>query len=172
MNYETAAEIEVALAYWLGARQNLMVPNVSWGLLDYECDLMVLLQSGYAAEIEIKITRSDLRRDQEKKHKHNSNLMRYLYFAVPEKLKMDVGEIPERAGIVIVKPELEAPGYSYGSNVELVRRPQANAMARKLTDAEKFRLARLGALRIWDLKRALMERKQVKAEEVVNVQTI
>lgn len=57
MNNETAKEIEIAIARYFGIRQNAIVPNVSWGLgFPYECDLLILRDSGFAIEIEIKIS--------------------------------------------------------------------------------------------------------------------
>ncbi len=48
-------DIEIAVMAYLGIRKNLIVPNVSWGLVTYEMDLLSLTQSRYATEIEIKI---------------------------------------------------------------------------------------------------------------------
>ena len=42
-------------------RANLIVPNISWGLGLHECDLLVLTSSGYATEIEIKVSKADLK---------------------------------------------------------------------------------------------------------------
>jgi hypothetical protein len=42
--------------------------------------------------------------------------------------------------------------------IEVRRAPQTNAAAVKLTAEQKFDLARLGTMRIWDLKAALMTR--------------
>lgn len=160
MNYETAEEIEIAVAHWFGTRKHVIVPNISWSMLSYECDMMVLFPNGYAAEVEIKVSRSDLMRDKKKGHNHNSNLMRYLYFAIPEKLseKCIIADFPERAGILVVTKPLRG-ALVYGNNVELLRPPQENLFARKLTDEEKFNLARLGVLRMWNLKCASMETK-------------
>lgn len=165
MTYETSSEIEIAVAHYFGIRKHLIVPNVSWSMLSYECDMMVLLPSGFAAEVEIKISRSDLRADTKKTHQHRSNLMRYLYFAIPEKLEMCVGEIPERAGILIVRKTIKG-SMVYGNNVEMLRAPKPNDCARKLSDQEKFNLARLGTLRMWNLKIASVERQATSTNAI------
>lgn len=145
----TAKDVELAVVSFFGARQNLMVPNVSWGMIHYEADLVVLRPSGYAEEVEIKVTRADLIADGRKHHRHNSNMFRKLWFAIPENLVRCIEFIPERAGILVI-------GSNGVSNV--LRQPTVNGAAQKLTQAQQYQLARLGALRIWGLKRELARR--------------
>ena len=64
----TTLEMEIAVMRWLGIRQNLVVPNVSWGLLNYEADVVSLTPSGYATEVEIKVSKADLLADFKKGH--------------------------------------------------------------------------------------------------------
>jgi len=61
----TTPEMECALAGWFDYRQNLIVPCVYWGVGYYthECDLLIVSRAGYVTEVEIKISRSDLRAD-------------------------------------------------------------------------------------------------------------
>ena len=67
MNYETAAEIEVAVAAWFDTRLNVVVPNVTFGLnLSFECDLAIATKAGYLYEVEIKVSHSDLIKDKSK----------------------------------------------------------------------------------------------------------
>lgn len=154
MNFETAKEIECVVATYFDAGATVIVPNVSWGMLNYECDIVVLLKSDYCAEVEIKVSRSDLIRDREKRHQHQSRLMRYLYFAIPKKLEMYIGEIPERSGVLVIDQD---------GRIRLVREPKTNAAAPKLEAIEKFNLARLGALRVWKLKRKVLGLKNTIA---------
>lgn len=147
MNFETAAEIEIAIAGWFGIRKHVIVPNVSWGLFNHECDVTVLSSSNYAYEIEIKVSKSDLVRDKAKWHNHDSIKIRKLWFAVPEKLNGCIEYIPARAGILVVSKK---------GVVSELRAPEVNAMARKLSEKECFTLARLGTMRIWSLKEALI----------------
>lgn len=148
MNYETASEIEIAIANWFGWRAHVMVPNISWGLFIYELDMVVLSASGYAYEIEIKVSKSDLIRDKEKWHRHRNIRIKRLWFAVPKKLEDHIEHIPKHAGIIVV---------SKAGIVNIVRSPIDNKLAKKLTIDEQFQLARLGALRIWALKTRIKE---------------
>ena len=70
----TTHKIEVALANHFNYRLNLIVPNISWGaFIWHECDLFIVSKAGYCTEIEIKISKSDLKKDFEKKHNHESD---------------------------------------------------------------------------------------------------
>jgi len=152
----TAPEIELAIAEWFNPRQNIIVPNVSWGMFAHECDLLVLTKSGYAYEVEIKVNKYDLIRDKFKKHGHKTSITKRLYFAIPEALKTEISHIPEYAGIIIVKQEGYAKRGWFPSRIEVLREP-IEQNARKFTEAEKFNLARLGTMRIWTLKKKLKE---------------
>jgi hypothetical protein len=97
-----AAEIEIAVARYFHPRVNLVVPNVSWGMGLHECDLLVITRAGYAYEVEIKISKSDLKKDREKRHCHVSSRISRLYFAIPKELENCIDYVPERAGIISV----------------------------------------------------------------------
>ncbi len=155
MNYETCTEIEMVLAKKFDYRQNLIIPNVSWGLCLHECDLLMLSKNGYATEIEIKVNKYDLLKDKEKKHNHYSNKIKRLYFAIPEKLNKEeiIKEIPKRAGIIVID--------KYGRR-DIIRKSEINKNALKFTDEERFNLSRLGALRIWNLKEKILKLKNNK----------
>lgn len=150
----TTPEMECALANFFGYRANLIVPNVHWGMDLHECDLLVITRMGYAWEIEIKVSKADLKRDAEKWHGHRSRRIKRLYFAIPIDLEGCADLIPERAGIIIVRPRDE----EYGPNLRcrITRKPVTNKAAQPFTDAERYKVARLGALRIWGLKRKLL----------------
>lgn len=150
MNNETEFEIQIRVALYFNPRINLAVPNVAWGMFgDRECDLVILSKAGYASEVEIKVSKSDLKRDAKKWHNHNSQRLRNLWFAIPEKLRDCMDLIPVRAGILIVRQQPLPHSFGY---VEEVRKPITNTAARKLSEKERFQLARLGALRIWSLQ--------------------
>lgn len=158
-NYETAKEIEIAVATkWFGVRRNLIVPNVSWGFLPYEADLLILTNSKYAWEVEIKVSRQDLIRDASKGHNHACNKIRQLWFAIPEKLMRCLEFVPAKAGILVV----DRKGF-----VREQRPPAVNTQAIKLTDEEVFTVCRLGALRVWSLKEQIHRAKTAKALEPI-----
>jgi hypothetical protein len=161
-NYETCDEIESAVARYFDPRRNLIVPNVWWGLeLNHECDLFVLNKAGFAYEVEIKVTRADIKADLKKRDHHESKKIRRLYFAIPAKLKGSIDLIPEHAGVLIV-------GVS--GAVAKIREAKLNPDARPLTEKEKFKLGHLGTMRIWKLRTALYDlakRKNIPFQEVL-----
>ncbi len=150
----TAQQIEIAVANHFGYRQNLIVPNVYWGLgLNYEADLVVLRPSDWAIEVEIKVTAADIKADLSKRRQHDSNLFRELYFAVPECLSENPN-IPERAGILSVSWH-----GLHGWRVKKVRDAARRKTARKWKPETRQKLCELAAMRIWSLKEHLAARK-------------
>lgn len=151
-------EMEVALSTFLNYRVNLIVPNVSWGLSGlHECDLLVVSKAGYLTEIEIKISRGDLRADAKKWHGHESDRIKRLFFALPDYLDHCLDMVPKRAGIILVRAEDNVPGvYPYHPKCKEVRPAKRNPAATKISESDRYKVARLGALRIWGLKRKLI----------------
>lgn len=142
-------DMEIALSAHFNPRQNLIVPNVSWGLNIHECDLLILSKAGYATEVEIKVSLSDLKRDLKKKHCHvdKADRIKSFYFAIPDYLEKEgTPHIPERAGIIIVMQNRIC---------RVVRMPKISNNAKPFRDEERFKLAHLAAMRIWTLKKRL-----------------
>lgn len=158
----TALDIEVAVARHFGARANVIVPNVSWGLFaHHEADVVVLRQSGFLDEIEIKVSAADIRRDLGKNGGRGhvrSRLVVRLWFAVPEALA-EHPDIPAFAGVLSYRVRVGSDGSHYRS-LSAVRAPHRNPDARKLTASEQQTLMRLGCMRVWSLKDALQQRLQ------------
>lgn len=146
----TTEEIEWNISHYFGVRENLIVPNISWGLGIHECDLLVMSKAGYCTEVEIKRSLEDLKADRSKSHEHKSIKIKYLYFAVPSYLAQYIEYIPLRAGILIITSKRK---------VVCISRPVQNKDCRPLTEKEQYEMARLGALRIWDLKRRCISYK-------------
>ena len=160
-------EIEVALMNHLNIRTNIIVPNVSWafnamhegkhGIFSrslHECDLLVLSKSNYATEIEIKISKNDLLKDKEKKHKHDHNLIKYLYFAVPKSLKeLALEKIPKRSGLYVI----------YQNKKRIIIKCERKAIINKesirWSDKQRYHLAHIGAMRIYNLKKKLIKQQ-------------
>lgn len=145
-------EMEVALANYFNFRQNLIVPNVSWGLYLnnstlHECDLLVLTKSNYLWEVEIKVSKSDLIADKKKTHGHINKNIKRLYFAIPEYLKDSIEHIPKRAGIITVSKNLRC---------STIRAPRTDK-GYKLKEHEKLKMAMLGSMRIWGLKKKVIK---------------
>ena len=142
-NYETTAEIERVVGNFFRPRQNIVVPNVSWGLFVHECDLFVLTRNGYGIEVEIKVSRADLIKDKDKSHGHNNIKIKKLFFAIPEKLNTPeiIVHVPARAGIIVV----DKRGHCKIIKVAITR-----ADAIKMDDSKRTALLRLAYLRYWD----------------------
>ena len=83
---------------------------------DWESDYIAITKSGYAYEVEIKISRADFANDF--KHKENKHLLlesetmikdspngcpNYFYYAVPDGL-INSDEVPKYAGLIYLKP--------------------------------------------------------------------
>jgi len=140
-------DVECAVAAYFNPRVNLAIPNVSWAFLHYEADLLIITRSDYLYEVEIKISKYDLKKDLEKRHKHDNRKVSRVFFAVPESLLRNKGMIPEYAGILVVdenwycRKEREAP----------IRNKY------KLSETEVKDLYRLGALKLWTAKNKLKE---------------
>lgn len=167
--------MEVALIKAFRPRQNLIVPNVAWGIHDakynplHECDILVLSKTGYATEIEIKISKADLLKDMCKRHGHHHDLIRRMYYAVPSKLEQIALEsISETSGLIVVSMQngtnykwYDGGGhdewiYEY-ARVNVVRECKNNTQALKWTEKQKSQLARLGTLRILGLKTKIQQ---------------
>lgn len=164
----TTPEVECAVAKHFGYRNNLIVPNVHWGMEIHECDLLIVTRRGYAYEVEIKVTKADLKKDAGKGHGHHDNRIKYLYFAIPDYLEECIDLVPERAGVMLVdsKP-LQTTTYrgrkhTWSRRCDVVRQPEINMLAKPFSDEERYKVARLGALRIWRLKEKLVDATAVK----------
>lgn len=154
-----ASDVEIQVARLFNYRANLIVPNVSWGLqLRHECDLLIVSPALWATEVEIKVTASDIRADLKKEHRHLSNKIRRLYFAVPDYLT-DCLDIPQDSGLISVD------SHDHPWHTKIVRRPRFNKLARKLTEDEYTKLAELGTMRIWSLKEHIRLLKRERNHE-------
>lgn len=148
---------------------NLIVPNISWGIQGlHECDLLVLSKANYATEIEIKISKSDILKDAEKKHGHLHEYIANFYFAVPENLKdIALTIIPERAGLYVIKSVCHKWVEEYRNVVELVRGCKRNRYAVKWSDKDRYDLARLGTMRILKMKEKILAMQPKMIEKKV-----
>lgn len=144
-------EVEESVARMFGVRENFaIVPNVSWGLLRHEADILVVRKSGYCIEVEIKVSKSDLKKDSGKRHGHKDwlNRIKELYFAVPAALHDAAEEhAPVHAGIILIDEE---------GSARIQRTAKVDRTARPLTEKEMMQVARLGTMRIWGLKKKII----------------
>ena len=160
-----SADIEVAIAKYFKPRTHLIVPNISWGMGLHECDMLILNGSNYAVEVEIKISKADVKKDLSKSHGHRSNRIKRLFFAIPEHLNTpDVIElIPERAGILVVSERFPVYGTRWGTEEKyisyymqprctVIRNAKINKDAKPFSDGERIEMGRLGMLRYWNIR--------------------
>jgi hypothetical protein len=96
-------------------------------------------------------------------HWENRRIAR-VWFAVPEQLA-SCDAIPAAAGILAVCRRQYGEGSrAYHLTEVVVRRParmRPKAERRTVTDAQRLKLAELGAMRIWDLKATLAARRKM-----------
>jgi hypothetical protein len=131
-----------------------VVPNVSWGMLAWEADLLVCTKFGYLSEIEIKISFSDWKSDPEKAKFANVgsfgdwSMIKSFWYAAPLRLALRHQEIEGlRFGYGVLGVEIDDNG---DYRVSVVRKAMESSSARKLTDKEQLQLCRLGALKAWN----------------------
>ena len=154
--------MEVAIAKMFGIRQHIIVPNLSWGLTGmHECDLFLIKKSGVAVEIEIKRSKSDFLADFKKGHDHVDRYHRIteFYYAFPLDLYEKCKEqIPEHAGVITCERWID---YKKDDRVSarIAKQPKRIKGARKLTEEEQLKVARLGTMRIWTLKEKIIKTK-------------
>jgi len=147
-----SGQMEVAVANLIGYRLNTIVPNVSWGMgLQHECDMLILDSQDRFTEVEIKVSKSDLKADFKKPHGHSSKIISRLVYAVPRQLLDSAIElVPPNCGIIVVD-EVEKYGklYYVAKWYRVVRHDKLKS---KPTPAQIRKFMELGCMRIWSLK--------------------
>lgn len=160
----TTIEMELAISRYFGYRQNIIVPNISWGFMNHEADIFIVKKSGYATEVEIKRSKADLLADFKKGHNHVDRLNRIqeLYYALPKNIYEKCKDlIPKNAGILTCERD-DNTWTKEKIHVRTVREPVKVRGARKLTDKEKLKIATLGTMRIWTLKEKIIKLQNEK----------
>jgi hypothetical protein len=155
----TAAEIQYALTYSSNspfyARSHIVVPNVYWGLdFEHEIDLLVVSQpAATGTEVEIKISKGDLKRDFKKKHGHRDERIWRLFYAGPFELKDAFFElVPPECGIITVQKWPNGEGSRPKYDVSVRRNAKMSYSGKKVfTDKEIFKLMRLAYFRYWSM---------------------
>lgn len=151
----TVTEIQFAIynsRLW-DIRSHLFVPNVSWGLFDYELDFAIMTRSGYVTEIEIKRSYDDFLADFKKKHTHNDERVSYFYYCIPECLKERVEKfLIEKFPDKFYRPAvLLYTEEGYIKQTDIGNKDKVDGKHRKLFLEEQLQLARLGNFRFWNL---------------------
>ena len=144
--------MEVCIANMFGIRQHIIVPNISWGFLQHEADLVVITKSGCLKEIEIKRSVQDFKADFKKGHTHGDrqNRITEFYYAIPiELLEKCLPLVPEGAGIITCHKDVK---NIYRTYARIERKAKRIKGSRSLNTDEQLAIARLGCLRIWSGK--------------------
>lgn len=132
-------------------RTHICVPNLSHSFVAWEMDLAVLTPAGYLTEVEIKVSKSDLCRDFQKKKwnrphwaAEHAKLVRAFYYAVPVALAEEALKMPERFGVI------EVGGWGpAGQRCKVRRKAETNRAAKPFSEADQLKLMRLAYIRYW-----------------------
>lgn len=149
--------MEISISKLYGIRQNIIVPNLSWGFLSHEADLFIIKRSGFTTEIEIKRSLQDMKAEKNKKHNHEDkkNRINEFYYAFPiELLEKCIQFVPDGVGIITCH---KSNDNSFRPYARFVRKAVKIKNSRKLTIEEQFTIARLGCLRIIPLKEKIVK---------------
>lgn len=157
-------------------RSHLVVPNVSWGFLNHEADLLVMSKAKLLTEIEIKRSWSDFMADFKKGHDHSHPFIARFYYAVPASIGKRVfdylynGEYdakywysksrvnsfteqnPHGCGLIIYDLDTCFTRCCINVTSQLIN-------YNPITDAQEKDLLRLLGLRVWALKKKLAKLK-------------
>lgn len=147
-----AIDVEIAVVNLFGHRRTVMVPNVYWGLgLRHEADLICLDPQGRFTEVEIKVSKSDLKADLRKTHNHWSSIISRLVYAMPEELIPVAKQIlPRHAGLISVQYQPAGKTTLKMPVAYWVRISKHNSLRPSQNQIQDF--MRLGCMRIWSLK--------------------
>lgn len=156
----TSRDVEVAVANLIGYRKHTIVPNVSWGLgLYHECDMLVLDDKNRFTEIEIKVSKSDLKKDFDKKHGHKSRFISRLIYAVSEPILEAAEQIVDtRFGIISVSYNEKNGRYT----ARWVRQCKHIKGVDPVSPDMIQKFMKLGCMRIWSLKTTISEMNRHK----------
>lgn len=174
-------EIELALCYTpqFNFVKNIVAFNVN-GISEilpifHECDMLILSKSGYLTEIEIKRSYVDFINDFSKKHKHESEYIKFFYYCVPEKILEKVQQYLHEnnincSGVITYSENLRINfhGYYKGDCLIMAR----EFKAKKLFLEQKLELARLAAIRNISLKKKLLQYIEFEKRVIGSIQEI
>lgn len=156
------AQIELGLARYFDVRANVIVTNLSYGMLNHEADIVVMSKAGYLTEVEIKRSYADFIADFRKRHHHEDDLISWYYFAVPQAIaekcahKLQEVDSEKKWGLLCYDDEA---GECYVSCAFHPANKNIHLKYKQLSLHEQFQFARLGALRQWSLKEKIIKIK-------------
>ena len=163
----TVQEIEeMIISNEVSLRNEIAIPNLSWGMLPYEADLVVINKTGYMREYEIKRSFQDLKADFKKKCYHDAEQVYEFFYVLPISIKekalelfrahqCDVAYI-KAFGVSIDPYEALPAVIFYNDEGHIVDRTRFGSHLRgnhrKLYLEEKLTISRLLSIRYWRLR--------------------
>ncbi|ASD50429.1 hypothetical protein FDI24_gp148 [Acidovorax phage ACP17] len=142
----------------------LVVPNCYW--TGYECDLLAIEKGMRIIDIEVKISRADLKADMKKDKWWHTLSWRCEgppnprpwppkvwkhWFALPEGIWDDslYSSIPANSGVMLMEDNRQ--------RIRIARAPRPNRDAPKIEAADAINLARLSNYRLWGAQQRIWE---------------
>ena len=154
----TAQRISAAVVQQLfPPRVWAVCPNVSWGLLNYEADILAIGKTGCIHEIEVKISKADLLKDARKwkwrsTYAPATDQVDAYWLAVPPQLE-ELAVVRAReigGGVIVVDFQADSTGWVRKVLVpQRKRRVQTDRERRGERDIRN-KVWRLAALQYWD----------------------
>ena len=170
----TTQEIEeMIIRREVSLRNEIAIPNLSWGMLEYEADLVVINKTGYMREYEIKRSFQDLKADFKKKCYHDAEQVYQFFYVLPISIKDKALELfrMHQADEVYIKAFGESTEHYealpavifYDDEGHIVDRTgfggNLHGKHRKLFLEEKLTITRLLSIRYWCLRLKKQEQK-------------
>lgn len=184
MNW-TARQIGSYLARFTFHRKHLvMVPNCSWP--GAECDLLVVTNSLRIIDVEVKISRSDLKADAAKgkwyhdwdwskdgphyeiarrrKRDYPLRVWKH-YYCLPDEIWTPdlIEHLPAVSGVLLLRQARRRDNHGLHVHVERIAKPRRDA--ERLSAEEAIDIARLASLRMWDALKLAEEMRQLYEEK-------
>lgn len=156
--WTAAAITRAVIRSHIFSRNVVAVPCTNW--VGHECDLLVVEKRLRIIDLEVKISRSDLKADLKKDkwwHRKPWQGREQLverrdwppgvwkhYYAMPAEIWDDklLSSIPETSGVLILRRPHQ---------VSVVRAAKPNSKAQPISAADAIDIARLAGLRLWDV---------------------
>lgn len=169
----SVVQIQLALrnSFLFDKRSSVIVPNISWGMLPYEADLIGISKSGQVTEVEIKRSISDLRADYKKDHRHDAPCVTYFYYCVPECLVEQAKKVileNEQKRRVVPITEDDCPALLCFTENGSIRHAGFGKAKRfgyhRADDKDVMDAGRLASLRYWDAMEKLARPEDFEAK--------
>jgi len=162
---------------YCNTRDDIIITNLSWGLLPYEIDLAVINPSGYMTEFEIKRSYSDLVADFKKAIFHNDERVKYFHYVLPVGIKDKAialfDEHKEDENYKAVFGFRYPSCFFYDENAQFVSHIYDSLLwgsHRKLFLEEQLTVARLVSIRYWTMRQKIDDsRRQAEKQGYGNM---